>query len=90
MIGENRTALRLSPWSDTNGAYAGLIARARLKFWQGMRMDDPLPTFTYLVKELADKHSSLAYLHVVEPRVVGMEDRQPLQDEVWQLFFSCL
>lgn len=35
-VGSNRTAVRLSPWSDFND----------------MLMDDPVPTFTHLVSEL--------------------------------------
>lgn len=30
-------------------------------------MDDPVPTYTHLVKKLANDYSNLAYLHVVEP-----------------------
>lgn len=33
-----------------------------------MGMEDPIPTFSYLVKHLAELHPDLAYLHVVEPR----------------------
>ena len=36
-----------------------------------MRMDDPKPTFAYLVSQLAARHSDLAYLHVIEPRIGG-------------------
>ncbi|RDX47699.1 NADH:flavin oxidoreductase/NADH oxidase [Lentinus brumalis] len=49
-IGESRTAFRISPWNVQ----------------QDMRMDDPVPTFTYLVSQLAANHPYLAYLHVVE------------------------
>ncbi|KAI0834526.1 NADH:flavin oxidoreductase/NADH oxidase family protein [Hypoxylon sp. FL0890] len=47
-IGAERVGIRLSPWST----------------FQGMRMDDPVPQFTYLIKEL--KQLKLAYLHVVQ------------------------
>lgn len=36
-----------------------------------MRMEDPVPTYTYLIDQLKAKHSDLAYLHVVESRVAG-------------------
>ncbi|KAG5639251.1 hypothetical protein DXG03_003795 [Asterophora parasitica] len=39
-----------------------------------MRMADPVPQFTHVVTALRDAHPSLAYLHVVEPRVSGTED----------------
>ena len=29
------------------------------------RMDDPIPTFTYVVEKLKERHPDLAYLHVV-------------------------
>ena len=31
------------------------------------RMDDPIPTFTYVVEKLKEQHPDLAYLHVVAP-----------------------
>ncbi len=45
-------------------------------------MDDPIPTFSYFVQQIVDKHPNLAYLHVVEPRVSGVDDRVPTADEV--------
>ncbi|GFF47647.1 festuclavine dehydrogenase subunit FgaOx3 [Aspergillus udagawae] len=47
-IGQDRTAIRLSPWSR----------------YQNMRMEDPVPQFTGLVKTLAQY--KLAYLHLCE------------------------
>lgn len=55
-IGADRTAIRLSPFST----------------FQGMRMADPIPQFTYLAQQLAEL--KLAYLHLVEPRVAGNVD----------------
>ncbi|PBK85284.1 FMN-linked oxidoreductase [Armillaria gallica] len=54
-VGAHRTGLRMSPWST----------------FQEMRMDDPVPTFSYLVTKIGQRHPDLAYLHVVEPRVSG-------------------
>jgi hypothetical protein len=34
-----------------------------------MGMQDPIPTFSYVIKELSEKHSNLAYVHLVEPIV---------------------
>ncbi|KZT63182.1 NADH:flavin oxidoreductase/NADH oxidase [Daedalea quercina L-15889] len=59
-IGAERTAIRLSPWGDV----------------QDMRMTDVKPTFAYLVSQLAQKYSDLAYIHVVEPRVSGYINRE--------------
>jgi NADPH2 dehydrogenase len=55
-IGADRTGIRLSPWST----------------FQGMRMADPVPQFTYLIEKLKD--FKLAYLHVVESRIAGNAD----------------
>jgi NADPH2 dehydrogenase len=38
-----------------------------------MRMADPIPTYTYLVQQIKARHPDLAYLHLVEPRVDGVE-----------------
>ncbi|PIL29744.1 hypothetical protein GSI_08183 [Ganoderma sinense ZZ0214-1] len=52
-VGATKAAIRLSPWST----------------YQDMRMEDPIPQFTYLVDELRQRHPNLAYLHVVTPNV---------------------
>jgi NADPH2 dehydrogenase len=52
-IGADKVGIRLSPYST----------------FQGMRMKDPVPQFTYVVEELSKL--KLAYLHVVESRVNG-------------------
>lgn len=50
-IGPNRVGYRISPWSS----------------FQGMRMDDPEPTFSHLTRQL--RSLGLGYLHVIESRV---------------------
>lgn len=50
-VGAEKVGFRVSPWSP----------------FQGMRMEDPVPTFTYLVQEL--KKLGLGYLHIIESRV---------------------
>ncbi|EMD36298.1 hypothetical protein CERSUDRAFT_52036 [Gelatoporia subvermispora B] len=59
VVGEKRVAIRLSPWGE----------------FQGMRMDDPVPTFSYLVEQLAIRFPDLSYIHVIEPRTTGDRDR---------------
>ena len=39
-----------------------------------MGMKDPIPQFSHVVSELARRHPSFAYVHVVEPRVNGYQD----------------
>jgi NADPH2 dehydrogenase len=50
-IGPERVGFRVSPWSP----------------FQGMLMDDPIPTFSYLAEQL--KALKLGYLHIIESRV---------------------
>ncbi|KAL4877953.1 hypothetical protein BJY04DRAFT_230229 [Aspergillus karnatakaensis] len=57
-VGAERVAFRVSPWNT----------------WQGMRMADPVPQFTYLVEQL--KQLKLAYLHVIESRVINNVDTE--------------
>ncbi|VDB93765.1 unnamed protein product [Peniophora sp. CBMAI 1063] len=64
-IGPERTALRLSPWSTA----------------QAMRMPDPIPTFTALVKNLAEHQPKLAYLHFIEPRISGGSETEPVGED---------
>ncbi|OSX62206.1 hypothetical protein POSPLADRAFT_1143778 [Postia placenta MAD-698-R-SB12] len=64
-IGADRVGFRVSPWSP----------------FQDMRMADPRPTFTYLVRRLAELHPDLAYLHAVEAHVAGSAFREP---EAWE------
>ncbi|PAV18130.1 NADH:flavin oxidoreductase NADH oxidase [Pyrrhoderma noxium] len=49
-IGASRTSIRLSPWNE----------------YQGMRMADPIPTFSYITSEIRKRYPDLAYLHFVE------------------------
>ncbi|KAI0333589.1 FMN-linked oxidoreductase [Cubamyces sp. BRFM 1775] len=64
-IGIKKTAIRLSPWSN----------------FQDMRMKDPIPTFSYLVTRLRELYPDLAYLHVVEPGVMGGWDGEQGGDD---------
>ncbi|KAI0042644.1 putative NADPH2 dehydrogenase chain OYE2 [Auriscalpium vulgare] len=57
-VGADRTGIRLSPWS----------------VFQGMRLPDPIPTFSHFVTRLRDEHPDLAYIHVVDHRVLGAVD----------------
>lgn len=55
-VGADRTGIRLSPYSS----------------FQGMKMADPVPQFSHVVREL--KKLNIAYLHLVESRVSGNAD----------------
>ncbi|KAK5119321.1 Chanoclavine-I aldehyde reductase fgaOx3 [Meristemomyces frigidus] len=55
-VGADKTGIRLSPWSP----------------FQGMRMEEPIPQFSYLLQEL--KKLKLAYVHLVESRISGNAD----------------
>lgn len=47
-----------------------------------MRMQNPEPTFSYFVSEVAKRFPSLAYLHLIEPRVNAGVDRVAREGEV--------
>ncbi|KAJ7656276.1 hypothetical protein DFH06DRAFT_1473537 [Mycena polygramma] len=65
-VGQKKTAIRISPW---------VIA------FNDMHFDRPRkPTFVYLVTELRDRYPELAYLHVIEPRVDGVETLKVIQE----------
>ena len=71
-VGQERTAIRISPWST----YQGMVSlRAYFSIltlhYSGMRMKNPVPTFAYLVKSIKERYPNFAYLSVCEPRVVG-------------------
>jgi NADPH2 dehydrogenase len=57
-IGPERVGLRLSPWST----------------FQGMRMTDPVPQFSDVVKRARELR--LGYIHLIEPRVTNNEDTE--------------
>lgn len=64
VVGADRTAIRLSPWNP----------------FQGMKMKDPRPQFTYLVSAL--KELKLSYIHLVESRFDDEEKLNFLTD-IW-------
>lgn len=86
-VGEERTAIRLSLFSTFQGTLSVLclffatIVACLTSFFLDMRMDDPYPTFTYLVTQIRQLYPRFAYLHVVEPRVAAGMDREPLPGE---------
>ena len=58
-IGPECTAIRLSPFST----------------YQTMRMPDPVPTFSALIKHLVAHQPHLAYIHLIEPRFSENESK---------------
>ncbi|KAI0693777.1 NADH:flavin oxidoreductase/NADH oxidase [Cerioporus squamosus] len=59
-VGQSKAAIRLSPWSR----------------YQDMRMEDPIPTFTYVVNQLKERYPNLAYLHTITPLAPGTKGRR--------------
>ncbi|KAG9127788.1 hypothetical protein FRC07_009175, partial [Ceratobasidium sp. 392] len=49
-VGAKKTGIRLSPWST----------------FQGMRMKNPIPTFSYVLEQLVQRFPDFAYIHLVE------------------------
>ncbi|CAK5262275.1 unnamed protein product [Mycena citricolor] len=56
-VGQKKSAIRLSPWNN----------------FQDMGMENPKPTFSYLLEQIKARHPELAYIHAVEPRSKGFE-----------------
>ncbi|KXJ96208.1 NADH:flavin oxidoreductase/NADH oxidase [Microdochium bolleyi] len=76
-VGAERTAIRLSPFNPFNG----------------MLMEDPLPTFRHLLREL--RQFRLAYLHLVEGRInIGadgtLEGQVAANPAAWESSLSAL
>jgi NADPH2 dehydrogenase len=69
-VGAERTGIRLSPFST----------------FQGMRMQDPIPQFSDVIKKLNE--FKLAYVHLVESRVSGNADVESFEsmDPLVKLF----
>ncbi|KAH7332822.1 putative NADPH2 dehydrogenase chain OYE2 [Rhizoctonia solani] len=67
-IGVKRTSVRFSPWSKA----------------QGMGMRNPIPTYSYIISELVQRHPALAYIHMIEPGINSHENgsTQVLDDGV--------
>jgi NADPH2 dehydrogenase len=63
-VGAGRVGYRMSPWSP----------------FQGMKMADPKPQFTYLAEKLRDL--GIAYIHVVESRISGSETIEARSEQV--------
>ncbi|KAG9119357.1 hypothetical protein FRC07_005659 [Ceratobasidium sp. 392] len=57
-VGDKRIGIRFSPWSKG----------------QGMGMADPIPTYRYIISELASRHPELAYIHMIEPGIEAASD----------------
>ncbi|KAG6827070.1 hypothetical protein H0H92_013323 [Tricholoma furcatifolium] len=75
VVGAERTAIRLSPWGSVQGRlYYPQSPLTQLNSHLDMGMKDPIPQFSNLVSSLVKYHPSLAYIHVVEPRINGVED----------------
>ncbi|KAH8110924.1 NADH:flavin oxidoreductase/NADH oxidase [Phellopilus nigrolimitatus] len=75
VVGEERTAIRLSPFST----------------FQDMRMADPVPTFSHLVRRIRESYPRFSYINIVEPRAAGDQDREAQAGEstdflraIWQ------
>lgn len=69
-IGADRTGIRFSPFSP----------------FQAMKMENPLPQFSYLAQQM--KEFKLAYTHLVEPRISGNTEHAEETSESLDFFFK--
>jgi NADPH2 dehydrogenase len=77
-VGASKTAIRFSPWGRFQGAVHPIqiviLHTDEHHFTVDMREADPIRTFAYIVEQVKARHPNLAYIHLVEPRVQGIED----------------
>lgn len=79
---EKRARFALEVVKSVTAAIGGDRTGIRLSPYSGfqsMKMKEPLPQFQHVVREL--KQYNLAFIHLVEPRVNGMEIRQDVGEE---------
>lgn len=67
------------------GLASGDADKTRLElviYFVEMLMEDPVPTYTHIVRKLAERHPSLAFLDLVEPGVKGAGDGDTIEGQV--------
>lgn len=75
-IGEEKVGIRFSPWS----IFQSKSHSKELSFYTahhlilGMRMEDPIPQFSYVISQLADKHPKMSYIHLVNTGFAGGDE----------------
>ena len=77
-VGQDRTGIRFSPWSEFQGMHFSLRP-FNICFRPSspdMREPNPEEMFSYIVSKIKDKYPRLAYVHLVEPRALGDHDAQ--------------
>ncbi|TFY63171.1 hypothetical protein EVG20_g6430 [Dentipellis fragilis] len=78
-IGAKKTGIRLSPWNPflfdslCRSVMYRSVHISKGYHRPGMRMPDPVPTFRELVTRIRDTTPGLAFIHVIEPRINGIE-----------------
>ncbi|KAJ7218236.1 hypothetical protein B0H12DRAFT_1031981 [Mycena haematopus] len=73
-VGENKTAIRFSPWSPFSGENKDPFPILPIYPSTGMGMADPVPTFSYIVSEIKRLFPKFAYIHLIEPRIAADSD----------------
>jgi NADPH2 dehydrogenase len=83
-VGEERVGLRLSPWLTIFGMNVLhkkteadiLLVNSLCAITIDTPGNNPVTVFSHLVEELRRRHPNFGYLHVIEPRVRGIFDRE--------------
>lgn len=78
-VGAERTAVRISPWCPWQGHLTILMSTGILLTLTipDMCKQDPTPQFSHFVSKLKSSHPNLAFLHIIEPRILSNTDREP-------------
>lgn len=87
-IGAERTGIRFSPWGTYQGEQNQCVRYRHLLIQDtDMKVEDPVPQFSYIIKELKERYPDFGYIHVVEPIDSGPEyagiSSDPLR-KIWQ------
>ncbi|KAF5354447.1 hypothetical protein D9758_012430 [Tetrapyrgos nigripes] len=90
-VGEEKTGLRIGPWTTFQGEFPGSkialsheLTPARRIILTNIGMKDPIPTFSYLISEIKSRYKDFAYIHAIESAVKGDRSKSDPGSEVNQ------
>ncbi|KAK4201007.1 hypothetical protein QBC40DRAFT_278974 [Triangularia verruculosa] len=74
---ENRSRFAIEVVDAVTAAVGEEKVGLRLNFWstfQGMKMKDPVPQFSDVIRKISERHPKMSYLHLVESRTAENKD----------------
>ena len=94
-VGPERTAIRLSPAGEIQGASSSTVGAQRTLltsiYYAGMGMVDAQAQFSHVITSLKARHPKLAFIHLLEPRfargfdteLVSTNDKNDYIRDIW-------